>query len=67
MQNAEYVAQRNALIPSAVAFANKKAGVNPQSNNDRDAWNRVYHAKMNDLARTLTSPQRTRAVIKGRA
>lgn len=67
MQNAEYVAQRNALIPSAVAFANKKAGANPQSNEDRDAWNRVYHAKMNDLARPLTSNQRTRAVIKGRA
>ena len=67
MQNAEYVAQRNALIPSAVAFANKKAGVNPQSNEDRDAWNRVFHAKMNDLARPLTSDQRMRAVIKGRA
>ena len=67
MQNTEYVAQRNALIPSAVAFANKKAGVNPQSNEDRDAWNRVFHAKMNDLARPLTSNQRTRAVIKGRA
>ena len=67
MQNAEYVAQRNSLIPSAVAFANKKAGSNPQSNEDRDAWNRVFHAKMNDLARPLTSNQRTRAVIKGRA
>ena len=67
MQNAEYVAQRNALIPSAVAFANKKAGNNPQSNEDRDAWNRVFHAKMNDLARLLTSNERTRAVIKGRA
>ena len=51
MQNAEYVAQRNALIPSAVAFANKKAGVNPITNAERDAWNRVFHAKMNDLAR----------------
>ena len=67
MQNAEYVAQRNALIPSAVAFANKKAGGNPQSNADRDVWNRVYHAKMNDLARPLTSDHITRAVIKGRA
>ena len=67
MQNAEYVAQRNALIPSAVAFANKKAGVNPQSNEDRDAWNRAYHSKMNDLARPLTSGQTTSAVIRGRA
>ena len=67
MQNAEYVTQRNALIPSAVAFANKKAGANPQSNADRDTWNRAFHGKMNDLARPLTSGQRTRAVIKGRA
>ena len=67
MQNAEYVAQRNALIPSAVAFANRKAGKNPQSNEDRDAWNRAFHGKMNDLAQPLTSGQRTRAVIKGRA
>ncbi len=67
MQNAEYGAMRNALIPSAVAFANKKAGVNPQSNEDRDAWNRAYHSKMNDLARPLTSSQTTRAVITGRA
>ena len=54
MQNAEYVKQRNALIPSAVAFANKKAGKNPQSNDERDAWNRAYHGKMNDLARTIS-------------
>ncbi len=51
MQNTEYVAQRNALIPAAVAFANKKAGKYPQSNDERDAWNRAYHGKMNDLAR----------------
>jgi len=51
MQNAEYVVQRNALIPSAVAFANKKAGVNPITNAERDAWNRVFHEKMNELAR----------------
>jgi len=67
MQNAEYVTQRNLLIPSAVAFANKKAGKYPQSNDERDAWNRAYHGKMNDLARPLTSGQRARAVIKGRA
>jgi hypothetical protein len=54
MQNAEYVAQRNALIPSAVAFANRKAGKNPQNNDDRDAWNRAYHSKMNELAQTLS-------------
>ena len=54
MQNAEYVVQRNALIPTAVAFANKKAGKNPQSNDDRDAWNRAYHSKMNQLAQTLS-------------
>lgn len=53
MQNAEYVAQRNALIPSAVAFANRKAGANPQSNENRDAWNKAFHAKMNDLARSI--------------
>jgi len=53
MQNAEYVTQRNALIPSAVAFANKKAGANPQSHADREAWNKAFHAKMNDLARTI--------------
>ncbi len=51
MQNAEYVKQRNALIPSAVAFANQKAGDNPQSNEDRETWNRAFHSKMNDLAR----------------
>ena len=54
MQNAEYVAQRNALIPSAVAFANKKAGKNPQNNDDRDAWNKAFHTKMNDLARSIS-------------
>ncbi len=52
MQNAEYVKQRNALIPSAVAFANQKAGANPLTNDDRDAWNRAFHGKMNELART---------------
>ena len=67
MQNAEYVVQRNALIPRAVAYANKAAGNNPQSNTDRDAWNRAFHGKMNDLARPLTAGQRTRAVTKGRA
>jgi hypothetical protein len=67
MQNAEYVVQRNALIPSAVRHANKAAGANPQSNADRDAWNRAFHGKMNDLARPLTSGQRKSAVIKGRA
>ena len=54
MQNAEYVAQRNALIPSAVAFANKKAGKNPQNNDGRDAWNKAFHTKMNDLARSIS-------------
>jgi hypothetical protein len=54
MQNAEYVAQRNALIPSAVAFANRKAGKNPQGNDGRAAWNRAYHSKMNELAQTLS-------------
>ena len=54
MQNAEYVTQRNLLIPSAVAFANKKAGKYPQSNDERDAWNRAYHSKMNELAQTLS-------------
>ena len=37
------------------AHANKAAGANPQSNADRDAWNRAFHGKMNDLARPLTS------------
>ena len=55
MQNCDYVARRDALIPSAVAHANKAAGANPQSNADRDAWNRAYHSKMNDLARQLAS------------
>ena len=55
MQNAEYVSQRNALIPSAVAHANRIAGANPQSNDDRDTWNRAFHGKMNDLARTITA------------
>ena len=67
MQNAEYVVQRNALIPAAVRHANKAAGANPQSNAERDAWNRAFHRKMNNLARPLTSGQRARAVIKGRA
>lgn len=67
MQNAEYVAQRDSLIPRAVSHANKAAGSRPQNNADRDAWNRAFHAKMNDLARPLTSGQRARAVIKGRA
>ena len=55
MQNAEYVAQRNALIPSAVAFANKAAGANPVTNPERDAWNRAYHAKMDELAKTIVN------------
>lgn len=69
MQNCDYVARRDALIPRAVAHANRAAGANPQSNSDRDAWNRAFHTKMNDLARPLTtgeSLQRTKAV-KGRA
>lgn len=53
MQNADYVAQRNALIPRAVAHANKAAGANPQNNAGRDAWNRAYHSKMNDLAQKI--------------
>jgi hypothetical protein len=64
MQNAEYVEQRNALIPSAVAHANRIAGANPQSNADRDVWNRAFHGKMNDLARPLTSGESDR---RGRA
>jgi hypothetical protein len=69
MQNCDYVARRDALIPRAVAHANRAAGSNPQSNTDRDAWNRAFHGKMNDLARPLTTGeavQRTKAV-KGRA
>jgi hypothetical protein len=69
MQNCDYVAQRDALIPAAVRHANKAVGANPQSNTDREAWNRAFHTKMNDLARPLTagkSVQRTRTV-KGRA
>ena len=53
MQNCDYVVQRDALIPRAVAHANKAAGANPASSAGRDAWNRAYHAKMNDLARSL--------------
>lgn len=63
MQNAEYVAQRNAFIPSAVAFANKKSGANPQSSADRDAWNRAYHAKMNELARSLNPRKTEKAMV----
>jgi hypothetical protein len=69
MQNCDYVARRDALIPRAVAHANRAAGTNPLNNDDRDAWNRAFHAKMNDLARPLTTGeaiQRTKAV-KGRA
>jgi hypothetical protein len=69
MQNSEYVEQRDALIPRAEAHANRIVGANPQSNADRDVWNRAFHGKMNDLARPLTSGetgQRARAV-KGRA
>ncbi len=51
----DYVAQRNALIPSAVAFANKKEGVNPVTNPERDAWNRAFHSKMNELAKTIVN------------
>lgn len=53
MQNYDYVAQRDALIPRAVAHANKTVGANPQSSAGRYAWNRAYHSKMNDLARKL--------------
>ncbi len=69
MQNAEYVAMRNALIPSATAHANRVAGANPLSNEDKDAWNRAFHGKMNDLARPLTTGvwgQRG-GTVKGRA
>ncbi len=41
------------------SIANKKAGANPQSNADRDAWNRAFHGKMNDLARTTGVCSRT--------
>ena len=67
MQNAEYVAQRDALIPRAVRHANKAAGANPQSSADREIWNRAFHGKMTELARPLTAGQRTRTAIKGRA
>jgi hypothetical protein len=69
MQNCDYVEQRDALIPRAVAHANKIAGSNPQSNEGRDAWNRVYHAKMSDLARPLTSgePEQKTKAVTGRA
>jgi len=66
MQNTEYVAQRNALIPSAVAFANKKAGANPQSNAGREAWNKAFHAKMDELSRSLTG-RSMKECIAGRA
>lgn len=59
MLNADYVAQRDALIPHAVAHANKAAGANPQSNTERDTWNRAFHSKMNDLARTTGVCSRT--------
>jgi hypothetical protein len=54
MQNCDYVARRDALIPAAVAHANRAAGANPLNNDDRDAWNRAYHSKMNQLAQTLS-------------
>lgn len=67
MQNADYVEQRNALIPGAVAFANKKAGVNPTTNPERDAWNRAFHTKMNELARMFISNKDDTSTVRGRA
>ena len=54
MQNRDYAAQRDTLIPRAVAHANRAAGVNPRSRASRASWNRVFHAKMNELAREIT-------------
>ncbi len=65
MQNCDYVAQRDALIPRAVRHANKAAGANPATSAARDSWNRAFHGKMTELARPLTASQRT--AIKGRA
>ncbi len=57
MQNCDYAAQRDSLIPRAVAHANRAAGIRPRSRAARASWNRVFHLKMNELARTI--PQRS--------
>ncbi len=67
MQNADYVQQRNGLIPAAVNYANRIAGINPVSNAERDLWNRAFHGKMNDLARVFIPGEEKARTIRGRA
>lgn len=56
MTNRKYEAARNKLISKAEKFANQEAGPKPRgSSKELDAWNikwnRIYHNKMNELAR----------------
>lgn len=54
MQNYDYAAQRDSLIPRAVAHANRAAGIRPRSSAARASWNRAFHLKMNELAREIS-------------
>ena len=50
----EYEIARNALIPEAVAYADRVVGKilirGAVMTEQAELWNRVYHAKMNELA-----------------
>ncbi len=60
-----YEAERNKLIPVAIAHANRMAGLRPRKkmhkgqNDDPELtawvanWNYAYHQKMNDLAKAI--------------
>ena len=54
--NKEYTAQRNLLVPDAVAYADKVCGKNKGTRYKNHeawghAWNKVYHTEMNILAK----------------
>lgn len=55
MTNKQYVEARNSLIPEAEAHANAVAGEKPQGEPLypvwAEQWNRVFHCKMNELAK----------------
>jgi len=55
MTDKEYEAARNALIPKALAKADKVAGKRPKDKKQHEEWanewNRVYHETMNKLWR----------------
>jgi hypothetical protein len=56
MNNAQYVSERNKLIPIAEKYADKVAGKKPRSNGDtletwNNKWNLAFHTQMNILAK----------------